>query len=203
MSSHASHDIVGIVLAAGRARRFGGDKLRRALPDGTFIGLASARVLRAALPGRVLAVVRVGETKLRGEFEADGIECVECVDADSGMGASLARGVSATDDAAGWLIALGDMPFVRTETVAAVAAALSDGARIAAPMHAGRRGHPVGFSADLRDELLTLGGDEGARSVVARHRRDLVPIHCDDAGVLADIDTPADLATALAVHGAG
>jgi molybdenum cofactor cytidylyltransferase len=194
--------IAGIVLAAGRGSRFGGDKLRRALPDGTLIGLASARALRV-LPGRVVAVVAAGDAGVRGMFEADGFECVECADAADGMGASLACGVGATADAAGWLIALGDMPFVRQDTVAAVAGAIASGARIAAPMHAGRRGHPVGFAAALRDELVALRGDQGARAVIARHHEQVVAIHCDDAGTLADIDTPADLAAAVAARKAG
>jgi molybdenum cofactor cytidylyltransferase len=29
--------------------------------------------------------------------------------------------------------------------------------------HRGRRGHPVGFAAELYSELATLSGDEGAR----------------------------------------
>lgn len=202
MSTDPQRAIAGIVLAAGRGSRFGGDKLRCVLPDGTPVGLASARALRA-LPGRVVAVVAAGDSSVRGMFEADGFECVECADAADGMGASLACGVGATADASGWLVALGDMPFVRHETVSAVADAIASGALIAAPMHHGRRGHPVGFGASLRDELLALRGDQGARGVIARHQARCVPIHCDDAGAVTDIDTPADLAAALAARGAG
>jgi molybdenum cofactor cytidylyltransferase len=60
----------------------------------------------------------------------------------------------------------------------------------------GRRGHPVGFAAELYSELVALSGDEGARRVVARY-----PVHgeeVDDAGVLVDVDTQDDLAAVAA-----
>ena len=56
----------------------------------------------------------------------------------------------------------------------------------------GRRGHPVGFAAELYSELIQLDNDDGARRVVARY-----PAYgqdVDDPGVLMDVDTPADLA---------
>ncbi|MBI2508985.1 MAG: nucleotidyltransferase family protein, partial [Betaproteobacteria bacterium] len=52
---------------------------------------------------------------------------------------------------------------------------------------------PVGFGAKLRDELLALGGDQGARAVLERHRDAVKLIECDDAGVLYDIDRKSDL----------
>jgi len=98
-------------------------------------------------------------------------------------------------DADGWIVALGDMPFIASATFAAVARALREGALIAAPVHrtSDARGHPVGFSRSLYDELAGLDGDEGARSVVAHHRGDVSLIVVDDAGVTRDIDTPRDL----------
>jgi molybdenum cofactor cytidylyltransferase len=58
------------------------------------------------------------------------------------------------------------------------------------PQHEGRRGHPVGFSAELVSELVSLTGDEGARRVVARYPAQAVDV--DDAGVLQDFDTEED-----------
>jgi molybdenum cofactor cytidylyltransferase len=60
-------------------------------------------------------------------------------------------------------------------------------------MYRGERGHPVGFSSALREELLELSGDSGARAVVQRHRDGIVLIECDDPGVLLDIDERTDL----------
>ena len=65
---------------------------------------------------------------------------------------------------------------------------------IAYAQHRGRRGHPVGFAAELFSELIALTGDEGARRLVARYPAQAVDV--DDPGVLIDIDTVADL-TAL------
>jgi molybdenum cofactor cytidylyltransferase len=109
------------------------------------------------------------------------------------MGASLAHGIGHARAADIWVIALADMPRIAPDTIRKVIAGVEQGARIAAPVYKGERGHPVGFGASLRDELLALDGDEGARAVIERHRGDLRLIECDDPNVLYDIDRKSDL----------
>jgi len=185
--------IVGILLAAGRGERFGGDKLLAPLPEsGVRVGIAALRNLRAAV-FEVIAVVRTGDDKLAALFEAEGVRVIRAERADEGMGASLAAGVAAAADADGWLVALADMPWIAPATHAHVAAGLRDGAQIVAPYYNGRRGHPVGFAAALRGELLALDGDQGARRVLGAHRDAVTPIDVDDAGALRDVDRPQDL----------
>jgi len=75
-----------------------------------------------------------------------------------------------------------------------IIASLEGGALIAAPVHKGERGHPVGFGAALREELLALDGDLGARAVVDRHRDSVQLIECDDPGILFDVDRKSDIA---------
>jgi CTP:molybdopterin cytidylyltransferase MocA len=91
------------------------------------------------------------------------------------------------------VIALADMPWILPSTIGRVAAAVADGASVAAPFHRGQRGHPVGFSSACYAALAALAGDEGAKSVVAAHIDSLARIDVDDAGTLRDIDHPADL----------
>jgi molybdenum cofactor cytidylyltransferase len=189
---------VGILLAAGRGTRFGSHKLLHPLPDGTPLGVASARALRAALD-RVVAVVRADDAELAAALRAAGCETVVCSRAEEGMGASIACGVDATPAAAGWLIALADMPFIQPATIAAVAAALAQGASIAAPvLDGGRRGHPVGFAAGWFEALRALSGDRGARELLQRHPNELRLIPTVDAGCVADVDSREDLAGACA-----
>ena len=51
----------------------------------------------------------------------------------------------------------------------------------------------MGFSRRLEKDLLALDADEGARSIVEKHRASLVTIAVDDRGIEVDIDTPDDL----------
>jgi molybdenum cofactor cytidylyltransferase len=150
--------------------------------------------------GPALALVPVGAQALREALEPLGCEVVESDRTALGMGASLAAAVSATDRAEGWIVALGDMPLVTQATIRAVRAALEDGALLAAPVsrRTGVRGHPVGFAAALRAELLALSGDVGARDVVRRHRDALRILPTDDPGILVDLDTPEQLSALAA-----
>jgi len=184
--------VTGILLAAGSGSRFGGGKLLHPLLDGTPIGVASLRNLRAALP-EVLAVVRSGDDELRKLLEAQGAGVHACADAHLGMARSLICGVDASRDADGWVIALGDMPFLLPQTIKAIAERITRSGRMAMPAYRGKRGHPVAFARPYLDELLNLKGDEGARSIIERHRRDLEIVDCDDPGILRDIDTASDL----------
>ena len=185
--------IAGVLLAAGSGERFGGAKLLATLPGtGEALGIVALRNLRAVLP-EVVAVVRPGDDELAARFVAEGARVVRAERAAEGMGASLAAGVGAAGAADGWVVALADMPWIRRRTLAAVVAALAQGATIVAPRHQRVRGHPVGFAAALRDELTSLDGDEGARRVLAAHEAALVTVDVDDPGVLRDVDVPADL----------
>ncbi|TMG86922.1 MAG: nucleotidyltransferase family protein [Betaproteobacteria bacterium] len=182
--------IVGILLAAGSASRFGGDKLLAPLSDGMQVGVAALRNLAAAVDA-VVAVVRPGDDALAAALAARGARVTACPRAGEGMGASLAWGVRAAPLAAGWVIALADMPWIQSATIARVADALRGHATIAAPSWRSSRGHPVGLASGFYAELSALTGDEGAKAILGRHRVALIAT--EDAGVLRDVDTLPDL----------
>jgi molybdenum cofactor cytidylyltransferase len=189
-------NIVGLLLAAGSATRFGSDKLSHALPHGVAIAVQAARHLRPEV-GAVVAVVRPGSDALQSQLQGEGCQVVVCPNAAEGMGASLACAARAAGPADGYLVALGDMPFVRRSSIAAVRDALLAGAALAAPYFRARRGHPVGISGRFYPQLLELKGDEGAKQILMSN--DVVKIPLGDPGVIRDIDTPGDLLPPLAV----
>ncbi|PTB22405.1 molybdopterin-guanine dinucleotide biosynthesis protein MobA [Trinickia symbiotica] len=184
----------GLLLAAGRGTRFDPtgqqNKLLAPLPDGTPVARAAAHRLVASV-ARVVAVVRTGDEALAHLLNDAGCDVIFSSEAERGMGASLAAGVHASADADGWVVALADMPWIAPETIEAVARRLGQGSSIVAPVYRGRRGHPVGFGAMHGTALAALDGDVGARLLL--ESSDLTTIDVDDAGVIADVDTPGDL----------
>jgi molybdenum cofactor cytidylyltransferase len=192
--------IVGILLAAGRGRRFDPagvhSKLLQLLPGGQAVAAASARALLAAVPS-VIAVVRPDDAATADLLRGLGCEVIVCDKAQDGMAASLVCGIGQARDAQGWLVALADMPFVRAETMKALAqvvgraAAKGAAAAIAAPLHEGRRGNPVAFGRAHLPALLALSGDQGARSILKNNPVNELAVN--DPGILLDIDTPSDI----------
>ncbi|MEJ5990417.1 NTP transferase domain-containing protein [Ramlibacter sp. PS3R-8] len=165
---------VVLVLASGRGERFvgsggSGSKLQALLAGQPVLEHTLAAVRASGLPFHV---------------EAAG---------HPGMGDSIAAGVRATAGASGWLVLPGDLPLVAPASLLAVAEALK-GATLVLPMHAGVRGHPVGFSAVHGPALQALRGPEGAAAIV----RSASPLRLDlaDPGIVMDIDTVEDLARA-------
>jgi molybdenum cofactor cytidylyltransferase len=190
--------IVGLLLAAGSATRFGSDKLCHALPHGVAIAVQSCRHLKSEVDV-VFAVLRPGQDSLKESLRNEGCEVVVCDNAMQGMGASLACAARAAGERGGYLVALGDMPFIRRSSIAAVRDSLAAGAPLAAPYWRGRRGHPVGIGGSFHGDLLQLKGDEGARKLLAANEQLIVKIPLGDPGVLRDIDTPQDLLPPLQV----
>jgi len=184
-------EITGLLLAAGKSRRFGSNKLLMPLA-GRALLLHSAAALSPC--DRVIAVVRADDVALQALLHSTGIETVINEQADLGMGSSLACGVRASHASAGWCILPADMPGVMISTTQKIVAAVQAGAALAAPSYRGIRGHPVAFHRKFSNLLQTLDGDRGARAIIEEHHAELLQVPVDDAGVLEDIDTPDELA---------
>ena len=184
-----------IVLAAGIGSRFSASthKLTQRLGASSVLGSTLRHAIASHLPVVVVTTVALADAARRHVAARD-VVVVPSVGtpgpAPLGIGYSIAAGVSARPDASGWLVLPGDMPMVQSATLTAVARALEHHP-VAYAQHKGRRGHPVGFGAELYSELVTLSGDEGARRLVARYPAHGVEV--DDPGVLIDVDTEADL----------
>jgi molybdenum cofactor cytidylyltransferase len=184
----------GVLLAAGLGSRFDPlglqNKLLALLPGGMPVARAAARQLLLTVP-HVIAVVRPGAETLAHVLNDAGCDVVFALDAERGMGASLAVGVRASSEAEGWIVALADMPWIASATIDALARAVDNGASIVVPTYRGQRGHPAGFNAEHGETLAALDGDAGARGLLASLR--ITTIEVDDAGILSDVDTPDDL----------
>jgi molybdenum cofactor cytidylyltransferase len=186
---------VGILLAAGRGRRFdpsgNRNKLLQPMAGGEPVVVASARALLAVLP-KVVAVVAPADGGVAQALRALGCDVTVCADADDGMAHSLVHALRHSLPAAqSWLVALGDMPHVRESTIRALSEAVAGGAVIAAPVCGGKRGNPVAFGMECLPGLLALEGDEGARRLLKLHP--VTEVEVDDPGIFQDVDLPADL----------
>lgn len=181
-------NLVALVLAAGAARRFGGDKLSAGFRGEPLVAHA-IRAARGAPVDRVIVVcgpgLAIGLWPGAPPVEALRIDSTE-------LSQSLKAGIAAAGQAEGLFVFLGDMPLVPHGVAARLAEALGDGFA-AIPRHGDVNGHPVLLSRRAFPAAAGLSGDEGAGRLL-RHRDDVVLVPVDDEAILLDVDRPDDLA---------
>jgi molybdenum cofactor cytidylyltransferase len=189
--SAAQWQVAAIVLAAGRSSRMGQHKLLLPLGGQPLLAHTVAAACSSSADPVIVVLGRdaaeVADALPPGRWSAT-------VNADyaRGMASSLQRGLAAVPvQMQGTLILLGDQPLVTTPLIEAVLGEARHHAdSIIAASYAGARGHPIYFPQALFAELRELSGDEGGRSVIARHADILRLVAWPDAHAALDVDTP-------------
>ena len=180
-----------ILLAAGSARRMGEDKLLAELGGKPMVMHAFDAIVAAGLDAPIVAVTP--GSSIRGVL-GDQVRLVEVADHASGMGHSLAAAIQqAPPNWSAAIICLGDMPFVRPATLAALAVRTKSNGAVR-PRFEGRPGNPLLWGRACFGELAALTGDQGGRALFDRYAVEW--FDCDDPGVIFDVDTPEALAQA-------
>lgn len=182
--------VVGLLLAAGKSRRYGSDKRLQRLPGGDTLITHCAKRLRNAVDD-VLVILGPGDEQLVDSLETLAVRRCINPQADEGMGSSIRCGVNHTLDTDGWLIMPADLPLLRLETVQRIVSALVP-QRAVVPICHGARGHPVAFSRRFADELSSLSGAAGGRTILQRHHREVDWLNVHDPGIYRDMDTLRD-----------
>jgi molybdenum cofactor cytidylyltransferase len=183
---------IAVVPAAGKGERFGAPLKLVVDVDGEVL---LDRTLRCLLDGGVAAVIVVtapGAALDAAALLADPrVRTVVNPDPSRGMFSSIQAGCSAAEGDP-ILILPGDMPFVRSETVAALLAAARLDA-IVRPTFQSHHGHPIALPGRVRREILKADPRSTLATILRRHADDIVDLQVDDPGVLRDVDTKQDL----------
>lgn len=192
-----SDTLCAIVLAAGLGSRYrqvagahrnkllaqctGRDGVERAVLEHVLVAVSSVvdKIVLLTRPN----YCSVAELGLRHGCEVVVLES-------PGMGDSIAAAVAAEPDHRGWLVALGDMPFITPQTLRQVANCVADDG-ISVPVYQGQFGHPVGFGRQFGAALAGLAGEKGAKRLF--NAANVHQIAVEDPGVLWDVDVPSAL----------
>lgn len=184
--------VAALVLAAGRAARFGATK-QLAEVAGRPLVLHVVDTARRAGLDPVLVVVGHDAARVRAVLPAD-VDAVDNPAFADGQASSLRAGVAAATrtDAGALVVLLADQPGVTVEAVQAVVAAHETGRLVARASYDDRPGHPVLFDRSVWPALAEVTGDAGARQLLDR----LSVAEVDVPGPCPpDVDHPEDLPT--------
>lgn len=189
-----SSRVAGVLLAAGTSTRFGDDNKLVATLDGEPLVRHAARTLLDASVAPVVVVVGHEADRIRDALAGFDLRFVANDAYAEGQSTSVRAGIGALDatiDAA--VVALGDMPFVDSDTVETLVSAYEAGVGDAvAASHDGHRGNPVLFDRRFFTDLTAVAGDIGGRQILLE-RDGTTCVAVPDSGVRRDIDEPGDL----------
>ena len=197
---YAVHEpIAGIILAAGKAQRFGQPKQLLDWQGEPFVRAVAKTALEAGL-SPVSVVTGVYAEQVENAVRDLPIRIVYNEEWINGQASSIRAGLGPLpahppnsanlgDGVGGAIFLLADQPQVTPAILhALVEEHASTLAPIVAPMVLDQRANPVLFDRVTFPDLMKLEGDTGGRGIFSKHRVTYLPWH-DDA-MLLDVDTP-------------
>jgi molybdenum cofactor cytidylyltransferase len=198
--SEGSTPVAAVILAAGGSARMGTTKQLLPIAGKPMLRLVAEAACSAGLD-QVLVVVGANGDAVAEVLVGLPVEIVFNDAWSLGLSTSMRAGIGALRDRIqAVLFLLGDQVAVSTKLLQSLVDCYGvRRAAIVAPAVGGRRANPVLFDRSLLPELLEVEGDEGGRSVIARHLDQLELVAVQDPGLMLDVDTPDDYEQALSV----
>ena len=177
-----------IMLAAGNSRRFGSNKLLYEVDGKPMYRHILEKLMAVANDSESITVVTQYE-----EIEQAARSCGTNVyinpHPDEGISSSLKIGLKANLDADACLFTVSDQPWLTTTTIHQLIDLLKTSQRgIACVSCEGKLGNPCIFTRKYYEELLSITGDRGGKSVITAHREDTAVLKVNDMRELMDMD---------------
>ena len=197
------HRTLGLVMAAGFSRRFGGEDKRTAplAAGGTLLESTLVQLLPAftAASGECLLAVVIRPEDSPSALGIP-VQCpiLRAPNAGRGLGASIAdamvriREIPLMESVDSIAILLGDMPAIRAQTLSDLIH-ISRVDTIVRPEYNGQPGHPVIFGRQFWPQLCSVTGEQGARQVVGSNISAVLTVAVEDPGILLDVDNKVAL----------
>ena len=174
-----------VLLAAGKAKRFGESKL-----EANLNGKPIIEYILSSIPKRDFdeIVIVAANANLLRIAEKHGISGVINKRPEKSISESIKLGTQQVKDADAYVYCVCDQPLLSQKTIQAMLKAYKSNT-ILALSYKNRRGNPVIFPSNLYNELVSLKMGDSGQEVINKHIDILLHHETDDKYELMDIDT--------------
>ena len=190
-------EIAAIVLCAGRSMRMGSEnKLFLPFGDKNIAETVIDKLTMSKAHQIIVVVSDLSKKRLR-PYQSERVRVVENENYREGMTTSIQEGIKHAKNASGYMICMGDQPFINVDTYDLLIRNFERQypkleQSIVVPYYEGIKGNPVIFSSAYQSAILTHTAPEGCKELLEQHKKHVFRVNVGDGSILKDIDTPED-----------
>ena len=185
--------ISAILLAAGQSKRMNGEnKLVKKIRDIPLIKHSVKNILTSSIDELIIVLGHQKEIIEKLIVRNEKIKFVFNKDFESGMASSIKAGLNnLSAEVEAFFICLGDMPMVNHNIYNQLIK--SKGSKeIIIPTYKGQQGNPVLFNKSMKEKVINISGDTGAKKILELNKDKILKLETNDQSVVRGFNTQKD-----------
>jgi len=182
--------ISAILLAAGQSKRMGSEnKLIKKIQNIPLIKYSVKNILDSSVD-EVVVVLGYQKEIIEKLIEKNNkIKCVINKDFESGIASSIKKGLNClSKDNDAFFICLADMPFVNKHIYNKLISFRKKN-EIVIPTCNGKQGNPILFSKLMKEKIMNISGDVGAKNIFHLYKNKILYVETKDQSITQDFNT--------------
>ena len=182
--------ISAILLAAGQSKRMNGEnKLTKEIQGTPLIKHSVKNILASSIDELIVVLGHQKEIIEKLIDKNEKIKFVFNKDFESGMASSIKTGLdNLSEKTEAFFICLGDMPMVSHDIYNQLIKS-KDNKEIIVPTYKGQQGNPVLFNKSMKEKILDITGDAGAKKIFELNKDKILNLEINDQSITKGFDT--------------
>ena len=185
--------ISAILLAAGQSKRMNGEnKLTKEIKGSPLIKLSVKNILASSINELIVVLGYQKEIIEKLIDKNEKIKFIFNKDFESGMASSIKSGLdNLSEKTEAFFICLGDMPMVNHDIYNQLIES-KDNKEIIVPTYKGHQRNPVLFDKSMKEKVMDITGDVGAKKILELNKDKILNLEIDDQGLVKGFDAQID-----------
>jgi len=182
--------ISAILLAAGQSKRMNGEnKLTKKILGSALINHSVKNILASHIDELIIVLGYQKEIIEKFIDKNEKIKIVYNQNYESGIASSIKIGLDQlSKKTKAFFVCLGDMPMVNADIYNKLIKLRID-SEIIVPIYKGQQGNPVLFSKTMKEKIMNISGDTGAKQILKLNEDKVLNLEINDQGVTRGFDT--------------
>ena len=182
--------ISAILLAAGESKRMNGEnKLTKNINGKPLIKRSVQNILDSSIDELIIVLGYQKEIIEKLINPNEKIKFIFNKDFESGMASSIKIGLdNLSEKTEAFFICLGDMPMVNHNIYNQLIKSKNN-KEIIVPNYKGQQGNPVLFNKSMKEKIINISGDVGAKKILELNKDKILNLEINDQGVTKGFDT--------------